>query len=150
YWNRNRASLERNLIDRLIHRNGPLSPGLQYAAAMDAKLAAVTPFHLLRDRRDRSVNQLVKCTGWDRTITMPSWQDSTEGFDGLEAQCAGLRVLVLSDVEALQSGRDSIGDSITNIRLLKVLKVAGVGQVPGHDVDLRCLQPLQRRPGASM
>src|SRR5699024_3143225 len=40
--------------------------------------------------------------------------------------------------------------SIANVGILKALKIAGIRQVSGHDVDLRGLQPLQRRPSTSM
>src|SRR5699024_592396 len=85
-----------------------------------------------------------------RILFMEACEPSSESFDGLQAECAGLRVLVFSDVEALQARRDSIRDSIANVGILKALKIAGIRQVSGHDVDLRGLQPLQRRPSTSM
>src|SRR5699024_6834762 len=85
-----------------------------------------------------------------RILSVEARELSSEGFDGLQAECAGLGVLVLSDVEALQARCDSIRDSIANVGILKALKIAGIRQVSGHDVDLRGLQPLQRRPGTSM
>ena len=89
-----------------MHRTTPVRhPVSPYSdsAALAAGVAALVAIFRSRERENWSVNPPAKYPIFEavRMLSVEARELSSEGFDGLQAERAGLRILVLSDVEAL-------------------------------------------------
>ena len=69
--------------------------------------------------------------------------NSVESFDGIEAECSRLRILVLADVKSLERSCDSIRNGIADMWILQALKVVVISEVTADDMDLRSLESLE-------